>query len=122
MNPLTRAGILLVFISLAAIGASWHYWLNSMAAMRAESQLAHTRLEATLNECQAAVAAANSALRAREIIHAQTEAKFAQLAGCLGPADSIPVPDSLRSFFQSPPEPATPAASCATATHPPAQP
>lgn len=102
MNPVGRAGIILVFFSLLAIGASWHYWVNAMAEMKAESARAHARLEQTVRECNAAIAAANQALEAREAIYEQAAKRMADLEQALSDADSLLIPDSLRIWYAGP--------------------
>lgn len=122
MSSPTRAAGILLLLTLAAIGASWHYWMRSMSAMRAESSAAHAKLEATLAQCQAAADAANQSLKAREFVHAQTQARLQDLASCLGNADSIAMPDSLRGFFQSHTPDICPSSPGLIGTSPPASP
>lgn len=99
MNGVTRAGIVLVFAALLAVAGSWHYWLNAMAEMKAESAAAHAKMEAALTECHAAIAAAGQALKAREIVNEKYLARLDELSKALGGADDMPLPDSLREFL-----------------------
>lgn len=106
MSGLTRAGIALVFVALAAIGASWNYWLASMAEMdrelaevKAMAAAANASLEAALAQCGAALAAADLVMRERERVHEQTRMRAARLDQALGDADLMHIPDSLRQWF-----------------------
>ncbi len=99
MSPVTRAAALLVFLSLAAIGAGCYWMLQTSADIRAEAALAHARLNDTLSDCQAALHAVNLAIAQREEVYARHAKHLAELDAALADADAYCIPRSLREFY-----------------------
>lgn len=94
-NP-ARASIVLIFVALAAIGASWSAWMQANAELHAEIRIINQRFEQMSAEHDAAINAANSAMAMRAQVEEQAYAKAENLEAVLSGLSDICLPDSLR--------------------------
>lgn len=104
MAPVTRAGLVLVFAAVFAIGASWLMWASATAELEERSNALTQKISEMSREHEAAMQAASEALKARDEITAAQRERGKELEAILEgvcPFADMPLPDSLRLWYEN---------------------